>query len=227
MLNFSGGMQQKIIIARWLLLEPRILILDEPTKGVDIATRSSIYDLLRQVAARGVAIVVVSSDFEELLGLSDRVVVISDGRTIADLPAGVLDEEKLTLLAAPRTSMRRNTEVLQSVAAETGGTGFWALLDGDRMICLNVARAGTGGPDIGFGPGDAKPLADTRIPTALRRREPSFVAEAEGSRATMLLPLRSQRGHDLGWVGLTVDAGKVPPDVAAIRRTIDALAQSL
>ncbi|MDQ3560529.1 MAG: sugar ABC transporter ATP-binding protein, partial [Pseudomonadota bacterium] len=74
MLNFSGGMQQKIIIARWLLLEPKVLILDEPTKGVDIGTRASIYGLLRDISARGVAVVVISSDFEELLGVCERVV---------------------------------------------------------------------------------------------------------------------------------------------------------
>ena len=120
MLNFSGGMQQKIIIARWLLLEPRVLILDEPTKGVDIGTRASIYAMLRDIARQGVAIVVVSSDFEELLGLCDRVVVISDGRSVADLPCRLLDEEKLTLLAAPRTSMTRNTALLDDLTRENG-----------------------------------------------------------------------------------------------------------
>ena len=79
LLNFSGGMQQKIIIARWLLLEPKVLILDEPTKGVDIGTRASIYAILRDFAASGAAIIIVSSEFEELLGLADRVIVVSDG----------------------------------------------------------------------------------------------------------------------------------------------------
>ena len=103
LLNFSGGMQQKIIIARWLLLEPKVLILDEPTKGVDIGTRASIYAILRDIAATGAAILIVSSEFEELLGLADRVIVISDGASIADIPSAYLDEEKLTLLAAPRS----------------------------------------------------------------------------------------------------------------------------
>ena len=86
LLNFSGGMQQKIIIARWLMLEPKVLILDEPTKGVDIATRASIYAILRDIAATGAAILIVSSEFEELLGLADRVIVVSDGASIADVP---------------------------------------------------------------------------------------------------------------------------------------------
>src|SRR5580700_5559089 len=94
LLNFSGGMQQKIIIARWLLLEPKVLILDEPTKGVDIGTRASIYAILRDIAATGAAILIVSSEFEELLGLADRVIVVSDGASIADVTAAYLDEEK-------------------------------------------------------------------------------------------------------------------------------------
>ena len=140
-LNFSGGMQQKIIIARWLLLEPKVLILDEPTKGVDIGTRQAIYAMLRKIVDQGVAVVVISSDFEELLGLSDRIVVISDGYSVADLPSGMLDEEKLTLLAAPRTSMRHNTELLHELATTSNGAGFWALLDEERLICLNAVVA--------------------------------------------------------------------------------------
>jgi ribose transport system ATP-binding protein/rhamnose transport system ATP-binding protein len=222
MLNFSGGMQQKIIIARWLLLEPKVLILDEPTKGVDIGTRSSIYDILRDIAARGVAVVVISSDFEELLGLCERIVVISDGTSIADLPSHLLDEEKLTLLAAPRTSMARNTELLNQLTAENGGAGFWALLDGERMICLNAVVADAAA-DPGFRPGEAKPVGSTRIPGALARRERQFVAEADGRLSTMLVPIRSARGHELGWIGLTLPGGRTAPPAEAILRRVEAL----
>jgi ribose transport system ATP-binding protein/rhamnose transport system ATP-binding protein len=225
MLNFSGGMQQKIIIARWLLLDPKVLILDEPTKGVDIGTRSSIYGLLRDIAARGVAVVVISSDFEELLGVSERIVVMSDGTTIADLPSRLLDVEKLTLLAAPRTSMRQNTELLRRLTAETGGAGFWALIDGERMICLNaVAPAEAAGP--GFAPGEAKAISDTAIPVALKRREAGFVTEADGSRSTLLVPMKSQRGHDLGWIGLTLPAGARVPPAEPIRERIETLSKA-
>jgi ribose transport system ATP-binding protein/rhamnose transport system ATP-binding protein len=225
MLTFSGGMQQKIIIARWLLLDPKVLILDEPTKGVDIGTRSSIYGLLRDIAARGVAVVVISSDFEELLGVSERIVVMSDGTTIADLPSRLLDVEKLTLLAAPRTSMRQNTELLRRLTAETGGAGFWALIDGERMICLNAVTPG-GGPGPGFAPGEAKAIADTAIPAALERREAGFVTEADGSRSTLLVPVRSQRGHDLGWIGLTLPAGARVPPAEPIRERIETLSKA-
>ena len=226
MLNFSGGMQQKIIIARWLLLEPRVLILDEPTKGVDIGTRASIYAMLRDIARQGVAIVVVSSDFEELLGLCDRVVVISDGRSVADLPCGLLDEEKLTLLAAPRTSMTRNTALLDDLTRENGGVGFWALIEDERLICLNTVVADAS-VDPGFKPGQALELDETCIPDALRRRDPGFVVEADGTRSTVMVPIRSPRGHDLGWVGLTLPTTQPLPPAPVIRLRVDTLAAEL
>ena len=224
MLNFSGGMQQKIIIARWLLLEPKVLLLDEPTKGVDIGTRASIYSILRETSARGIAVVVISSDFEELLGICERVVVISDGTSIADLPSRLLDVEKLTLLAAPRTSMRRNTEMLNRITADCGGAGFWALIDSDQIICLNSVVA-DGSADPGLRPGEAKRIEETRIPAALRRREPIFVAEGDGSHSTLLLPLRTRRGHDLGWIGLTLPASHSLPSVEAMRNRVDRLTE--
>jgi len=226
MLNFSGGMQQKIIIARWLLLEPKVLILDEPTKGVDIGTRSSIYAILREIAAKGVAVVVVSSDFEELLGLSDRVVVISDGMSIADMPSHLLDEEKLTLLAAPRTSMARNTAMLKELTGTFGGAGFWALLEEDRLICLNTVVASTAA-DPGFRAGEAKSVRETAIPTSLLQRQAEFVAEADGQRTTMLVPVTSKRGHDFGWIGLTLPSGTQTPPAAAVRERITAMAGAL
>ncbi|MBJ3774176.1 sugar ABC transporter ATP-binding protein [Acuticoccus mangrovi] len=208
MLNFSGGMQQKIVIARWLLLDPEVLILDEPTKGVDIGTRQAIYAILRQIADEGVAVVVISSDFEELLGVSTRIVVMSDGMTVADLPSAALDEEKLTLLAAPRTSMQKNTELLEDLAARSGGAAFWALIDGDELICLNAVVAGEAASP-GFAPGEVRRLEKTRIPNGLAAREASFTAD-DGGLATLLVPIRNRRNHDLGWVGLTV-RGETPP----------------
>lgn len=230
MLNFSGGMQQKIIMVRWLLLDPKVLILDEPTKGIDIGARASIYAMLRAIAAKGVAVVVVSSDFEELIGLSDRIVVISDGRSVADLPAAMLDEEKLTLLAAPRTSMARNTALLGELTAEFGGAGFWALLEDDRLICLN-AVVNDGGADPGFKAGEARRLADTRIPQALHRRDDAFVADdgaaPAGRLRTLMMPITSRRGHDLGWVGLSLARDGDLPSPEAIRARVATMAATL
>ncbi|MDQ0393945.1 sugar ABC transporter ATP-binding protein [Labrys monachus] len=225
LLTFSGGMQQKVVIARWLLLEPKVLILDEPTKGVDIGTRTSIYAILREIAAGGVAVLVISSDFEELLGLCSRIVVISDGASIADLPAALLDEEKLTLLAAPRTSTARNTEFLRALTGEHGGTGFWALLEKNEIICLSSA-ASAGGVDIGVRPGEASRIDATQIPLALSRREPFFVPEADNRRSTILVPVRSRRGHDLGWVGLTLPGTSNLPPPAAIQAKVATLGAS-
>ena len=78
--TLSGGNQQKVVLARWLLRDCRVLLLDEPTRGVDVGARSEIYALIRALADRGVAVVVVSSEIEEVLGLADRVLVVARGR---------------------------------------------------------------------------------------------------------------------------------------------------
>lgn len=82
--NLSGGNQQKVIIARWLTLNPRILILDEPTRGIDVATKAEIHALMNQLALDGVAVMVVSSDLPEVLGVSDRILVMRAGRVVAE-----------------------------------------------------------------------------------------------------------------------------------------------
>jgi ABC-type sugar transport system ATPase subunit len=82
--NLSGGNQQKVIIARWLTLKPRILILDEPTRGIDVATKAEIHALMNQLAKEGVAVMMVSSDLPEILGVSDRILVMRAGRIVAE-----------------------------------------------------------------------------------------------------------------------------------------------
>src|SRR6201999_1905179 len=178
LLNFSGGMQQKIIMARWLLLESSLLLLDEPTKGVDIGTRTSIYEMLRQVAETGVAIVVISSDFEELLSLCERIVVMSDGSSIANVPSAMLNEEKLTLFAAPRTSMEKNGAFLRDMARDLNGAAFWTLIDQNRLFCLYTVVANPQA-DPGFRTADTPNISDTRIPAALSGKTNEFVVEPE------------------------------------------------
>jgi len=90
--TLSGGNQQKIVLARWLLRECRVLLLDEPTRGVDVGARSEIYALVRNLAADGVAVVVVSSEVEEVLGLADRVLVIREGKVVHEGPTDEIDE---------------------------------------------------------------------------------------------------------------------------------------
>ncbi|WP_035945879.1 sugar ABC transporter ATP-binding protein [Knoellia flava] len=93
--TLSGGNQQKVVLARWLLRGCRVLLLDEPTRGVDIGARSEIYALVRRLADDGVAVVVVSSEIEEVLGLSDRVLVVGDGQVLHEAPATELDEHQV------------------------------------------------------------------------------------------------------------------------------------
>jgi len=94
----SGGNQQKVVIAKWLGTDPDILILDEPTAGVDIGTKSEILDMIRELASDGKAIIVISSEYPELLAVSDRVLVLKDGSIIRDIPrSDIADEEYLQL----------------------------------------------------------------------------------------------------------------------------------
>jgi ribose transport system ATP-binding protein len=81
----SGGNQQKALLARWLRLEPRLLLLDEPTQGVDVGARAEIWHLVREAVDAGAAALVVLSDFEELVSVCDRAVVVCGGRTVSEL----------------------------------------------------------------------------------------------------------------------------------------------
>lgn len=93
--TLSGGNQQKLILARWLEHGCKVLLLDEPTRGVDVGARTEIYQLINRLAEAGTAIVVVSSELPEVIGLADRLLVIADGRVVAERPASELDEEAI------------------------------------------------------------------------------------------------------------------------------------
>lgn len=103
--NLSGGNQQKVIIARWLTLKPRILILDEPTRGIDVATKVEIHALMNQLAKDGVAVMMVSSDLPEVLGVSDRILVMRAGRIVAEYSRKEATQDKIMHAA---TSGREN-----------------------------------------------------------------------------------------------------------------------
>lgn len=98
--NLSGGNQQKVLIARWLLAQPKILILDEPTRGIDVGAKAEIYRLISELAHRGVAIILVSSELPEILGMSDRVMVMHAGRITGILDKEQADQEKIMALAS-------------------------------------------------------------------------------------------------------------------------------
>jgi ribose transport system ATP-binding protein len=93
--NLSGGTQQKLVLSRWLAVHPRILIFDEPTRGIDIGAKLEIYRLLGDLANKGIAILIISSELSEIAGLCDRALIMSAGRLIATLERDQLDEETL------------------------------------------------------------------------------------------------------------------------------------
>jgi ABC-type sugar transport system ATPase subunit len=97
--NLSGGNQQKVIRAKWLAVKPKVLIVDEPTRGVDVGAKIEIYNLLRDMAATGVAIVMISSELPEILGMSDRIAVIREGQFAGELDRVDATEEKIMEMA--------------------------------------------------------------------------------------------------------------------------------
>ena len=103
--ELSGGNQQKAILARWLLTEPRVLILDEPTRGIDIGVKAEFYDMIGALAVQGCAILLISSELPELLALCDRVLVMAEGRLTADLDRSVATQETIMQAAVPRSGV--------------------------------------------------------------------------------------------------------------------------
>ena len=97
--SLSGGNQQKVILGRWLLTEPEVLMLDEPTRGIDVGAKRDIYELMNELTASGVSIIMVSSELPEVLGMSDRIVVVHEGRIAGELLHDEADQEKIMTLA--------------------------------------------------------------------------------------------------------------------------------
>ena len=109
----SGGNQQKVVLGKWLSLGPRILLLDEPTRGIDVGAKQEIYQLMEKLAQQGVSILFVSSELEEIIGMSDRVIVMHEGRLSGELDRGQLDEQSIMQLATgnPAATGPRDHEV--------------------------------------------------------------------------------------------------------------------
>jgi ribose transport system ATP-binding protein len=98
--DLSGGNQQKVVAAKCLLTQPKVLLLEEPTRGVDVGARIEIYDLINDVTAQGRAVILVSTDVSEVLGISDRVLAMRDGKVAGEWKRGEVTEEALMLHAA-------------------------------------------------------------------------------------------------------------------------------
>ena len=95
----SGGNQQKVVIAKWLATKPRVIILDEPTKGIDIGSKAAVHDFMSELAAEGLAVIMVSSEIPEVLGMSDRVIVMREGRIAAEFSGAAMTPENLVRAA--------------------------------------------------------------------------------------------------------------------------------
>ncbi|GAA2617229.1 sugar ABC transporter ATP-binding protein [Streptomyces axinellae] len=99
----SGGNQQKVVLAKWLATDPAVLIVDEPTRGIDVGTKAEVHRLLSSLAADGLAVLMISSDLPEVLGMADRVLVMHEGRLVTEIPRESADEETVMSAAAGRT----------------------------------------------------------------------------------------------------------------------------
>jgi rhamnose transport system ATP-binding protein len=104
--ELSGGNQQKTILSRWLLTDPRVLILDEPTRGIDLGVKAEFYEMIGELAADGRAILLISSEMPELLALCDRILVMSEGHLTADIPRAEASEEAIMTAAVPQQRER-------------------------------------------------------------------------------------------------------------------------
>jgi len=97
--TLSGGNQQKVVLAKWLSMRPKVLIFDEPTRGIDVGAKQEIYDMLRRLADSGVAILMISSDMEEVIGVSDRIAVMHEGMISGFLARDQFSEHNVLQLA--------------------------------------------------------------------------------------------------------------------------------
>lgn len=107
--SLSGGNQQKVVLAKWLAMEPKVMILDEPTRGIDIGAKAEIYRLMRKLATAGVAVLMISSDMEEVIGVSHRIAVMHEGAISGILDRDQFSEENVLLLAVGRAPSRAGT----------------------------------------------------------------------------------------------------------------------
>src|SRR6185369_16374392 len=109
--NLSGGNQQKVVLARWLALRPKVLIVDEPSRGIDVGAKVEVHNLLFEMARAGIAIIAISSELPEVLAISDRIVTMREGRVTGEIAGAAADQEKMmnlmTLSAARQAELGR------------------------------------------------------------------------------------------------------------------------
>jgi ribose transport system ATP-binding protein len=99
-LNLSGGNQQKVVLAKWLASDPKVLILDEPTRGIDVGTKAEVYTIMNDLAQQGIGIIMISSEMPEILAISDRILVMYEGRIMGELSRDEATQERIMTLAS-------------------------------------------------------------------------------------------------------------------------------
>lgn len=99
-MNLSGGNQQKVVLCKWLMSNPNVLILDEPTRGIDVGAKAEIYKIMNDLAKKGVAIIMISSEMPEILGVADRIVVLREGNLSGEISGEDATQEQLIRFAA-------------------------------------------------------------------------------------------------------------------------------
>ena len=97
-MNLSGGNQQKVVLSKWLFTDPKVLILDEPTRGIDVGAKFEIYNIMNELAAQGHGVVMISSEMPELLGMCDRIYVMNEGRIAGELAQAEASQERIMAL---------------------------------------------------------------------------------------------------------------------------------
>ena len=190
-------------------------------RSVDIGTRNTIYQIIRKIAEKGIGVVVVSSDFEEVLGLSDRVVVLSDGVSVAQARSELLDAEILAMYAAPRSSAQGLHDVLADLSARYSATAYWLQIERGRVFCFDLVANSEA--DTGIDANQFPLIEETLIPLALAYARGSTVIE-DGSLRSVMFKLTNQSGHSFGYLGLSVKPSESAPqplsNPEAIRATI-------
>src|SRR5690606_9831898 len=100
--QLSGGNQQKVVLGKWLMTQPKVLILDEPTRGIDVGAKYEIYNLMHRLVDDGVTVVMISSELPEILGMSDRILVMHEGRIVQEFTKNDASQEKVMMAATGR-----------------------------------------------------------------------------------------------------------------------------
>ena len=124
--NLSGGNQQKVVLSKWLFADPQVLILDEPTRGIDVGAKYEIYTIVNQLVAEGRGVILISSELPELLGVADRIYVMNEGALVAEMPAAEASQEKI--MHAIMSSASKSTATRAAVAAAALNNGAWESL---------------------------------------------------------------------------------------------------